>query len=91
MTLPSEIKLALSSLIAMVVTEGVKALFKKEIPELAKLLTAVVFTGIISLSEGLLALVPVEYQGAVSSVLALVVSLLGAFGLHRIYKAVRGW
>ncbi len=87
MVLPSEIKLALSSLIAMIVTEGVKAVFKKELPELVKLLTAVVFTAIISLSEGLLAFVPLEYQATVSAVFALVVSLLGAFGLHRIYKA----
>ena len=86
MVLPSEIKLALSSLIAMIVTEGVKAVFKKELPELVKLLTAVVFTAIISLSEGLLAFVPLEYQATVSAVFALVVSLLGAFGLHRIYK-----
>jgi len=50
-------------------------------------LTAVVFTALISLSEGLLAFVPLEYQATVSAVFALVVSLLGAFGLHRIYKA----
>ena len=87
MVLPSEIKLALSSLIAMIVTEGVKAVFKKELPELVKLLTAVVFTALISLSEGLLSFVPLEYQATVSAVFALVVSLLGAFGLHRIYKA----
>ncbi len=87
MVLPSEIKLALSSLIAMIVTEGVKAVFKKELPELVKLLTAVVFTALISLSEGLLGFVPFEYQPTVSAVFALVVSLRGAFGLHRIYKA----
>ncbi len=87
MVLPSEIKLALSSLIAMIVTEGVKAVFKKELPELVKLMTAVVFTALISLSEGLLGFVPLEYQATVSAVFALIVSLLGAFGLHRIYKA----
>mgnify|MGYP006328428565 CR=1 FL=1 len=87
MKLPIEIQVALSGLIAMVVTEGVKVVFKKDLPELAKILTAGVLTTIFALSEYFLGLVPVEFQATVSAVFSLVISLFGAFGLHRMYKA----
>ena len=87
--LPDELKLALSALIGFVVTEGVKAVFKKELPEVAKVITVSLFTGLVMFADGLLALVPPEYQPVVSGVLDLIVSLLGAFGAHRIYKATR--
>ena len=89
MELPIELQVALSGLVAMIVTEGVKALFQKEIPELAKVITAGLLTIIFGAFNYLLSLVPVEFQSTVSAVFAVVVSLLGAFGLHRMYKAMR--
>ena len=89
MELPIELQVALSGLVAMVVTEGVKALFQKDIPELAKVVTAGVMTILFGFSNYLLGLVPVELQQTVSAVFAVIVSLLGAFGLHRMYKALR--
>lgn len=87
--LPEEIKLALSALIGFVVTEGIKVVFKKELPEVAKVVSAAAFTGLVMFADGLLALVPTEYQAIVSGVLGLIVALLGAFGLHRVYKNVQ--
>ena len=89
MELPLELQVALSGLVAMIATEGVKALFKKDIPELAKVITAGLLTILFGASNYLLGLVPPELQQTVSAVFAVVVSLLGAFGLHRMYKAIR--
>ena len=90
MELPAEIKIFLSSIIGMIVTEGLKALFpNKDLSQVAKVMSAAIFTGLVMFADGLLALVPAQYQGVVGGVLALIVALLGAFGLHRIYKQVR--
>jgi putative flippase GtrA len=89
MELPLELQVALAGLVAMVVTEGIKALFQKEVPELAKVVSAGVMTVLLGFSTYLLSLVPVELRETVSAVFAVVVSLLSAFGLHRMYKALR--
>ena len=88
--LPDEVKLALSGLIGFVVTEGLKALFpNKDLGAVAKILSASLFTGLVMFADGLLALVPAEYQSVVSGVMGLLVAVLGAFGLHRVFKKLK--
>lgn len=90
--LPEELKLALASLIGFVVTEGLKALFpNKDLSSIVKVVSAALFTGLVMFADGLLALVPAEYQGVVGGVISLIVALLGAFGLHRVYKNTRSY
>ena len=87
--IPPEVGLALNVLIGFLVVEGIKVVFKKEIPELAKSITAVVVAAILSLFNIGLSYVPVEYQPLASQILTLLALVLGMFGLHRVYKSVR--
>ena len=88
--LPDEIKVALSSLIGFLVTEGLKALFPNvDIAPFVKVISAAVFTALVMFADGLLALVPPEYQSVVAGVLGLIVALLGAFGIHGVFKKTR--
>ena len=85
--LPIEIK----GLLTFLITQGAKALvglFGKDFSGTAAAITAVVIGSILFFVDGLLALVPVEYQDSVGAVLALIVSLLSAFGVHYTYKNI---
>ena len=85
--LPIEIK----GLLTFLITQGAKALvglFGKDFSGVAAAITAVVIGSILFFVDGLLALVPVEYQDSVGAVLALIVSLLSAFGVHYTYKNI---
>jgi len=86
-SLPIEIK----ALLTYLITQGVKALlalFGKDMAGVAAAVAAVVIGAIIFFIDGVLALVPVEYVDSVSAFLALVVSLLSAFGIHYTYQNV---
>ena len=87
--IPPEVGLALNVVIGFLVVEGIKVVFKKEIPELAKSITAVIVAAILSLFNIGLSYVPVEYQPLASQVLTLLALVLGMFGLHRVYKNFR--
>ena len=87
LSLPNEIK----ALLTYLITQGIKALlglFNKDMEGVAAALTAVVVGAFIFFADGLLALVPAEYIDSVGAFLALVVSLLSAFGIHYSYKNV---
>ena len=86
-SLPIEIK----ALLTYLITQGIKALlalFGKDIEGVAAAVAAVVIGAIIFFIDGVLALVPVEYVDSVSAFLALVVSLLSAFGIHYSYRNI---
>lgn len=85
--LPVEIK----GLITFLVTQGLKALanlFGFDFEGWASALVAIVAGAVIFFIEGVLGLVPVEQQPLVSAIIALVVSLLSAFGIHYTYRNV---
>ncbi len=85
--LPIEIK----ALLTYLITQGVKsllAMFGKDMAGMTAAISAVVIGSILFFIEGMLALVPAEYADSVSAFLALVVSLLSAFGIHYTYKNI---
>ena len=85
--LPIEIK----ALLTYLITQGAKALlvlFGKDFSGFASAITAVVIGSVLFFADGILALIPVEYQDTVGAALALIVSLLSAFGIHYTYKNV---
>jgi len=87
LSLPIEIK----ALLTYLITQGIKALlalFGKDMAGVAAAIAAVAVGAIIFFIDGVLALVPVEYVDSVSAFLALVVSLLSAFGIHYSYKNI---
>ena len=90
MELPQEITLLLAALIGFVVTNGLKALFPAwDITGVAAKITAALVTCAIALSEQGLAMVPAEYHTVVISIFALIVSVLGAYGIHFTIKSAR--
>jgi len=83
MQLPNEIVLLLSAGIGYLVTNGLKGLFPKwEISGSAAQITAALVTCMVALANQGLALVPPEYQQITLTVFTLIVSVLGAFGVH---------
>ena len=86
-TLPLELKAALTYF----TTQGIKAvlgLFGKDMAGMTAAITAVIVGTLLFFIEGAIALVPVEYADTVGAFLALLVSLLSAFGLHYSVKSV---
>ena len=87
LSLPIEIK----ALLTYLITQGIKALlalFGKDMAGVAAAVAAVAVGAIVFFIDGMLALVPVEYVDSVGAFLALVVSLLSAFGIHYSYKNI---
>jgi len=87
LSLPIEIK----ALLTYLITQGIKALlalFGKDIEGVAAAVAAVVVGSAVFFIDGMLALVPVEYVDSVGAFLALVVSLLSAFGVHYTYRNI---
>ena len=87
LSLPIEIK----GLLTFLITQGIKALlglFGKDMSGMTSAITAVIVGAIVFFVEGVLALVPAEYIDSVGAFLALVVTLLSAFGIHYSYKNV---
>ena len=85
--LPIEIK----GLLTFLITQGFKAflgLFGKDMSGKVAAIAAVIVGAAIFFIDGMLAQVPVEYVDSVSAGLALVVSLLSAFGIHYTYQNV---
>ena len=90
--LPEALRLLLSSGIAFLVTEGLKVVgkwFHADLSGVSAAIAAALTTALVVFIEALLGLVPEEYREAVQAVFALVIALLGAFGLHRQLKLLR--
>ena len=83
--LPPELRIPLVSLVTMLVTAGLKSianLLGGDIGGKLAALVAVVVGSIMFLIDGLISMVPVEYQDAVAAAFAFIIAILGAFGLH---------
>ena len=87
-TLPNEIVLLLSAGIGFLVTNGLKSLFPSwNISGTASQITAALVTCLVALGNQGLALVPAQYQQVVLTVFTLIVSVLGAYGIHYSLKS----
>jgi len=90
MNLPNEIVVLIAAGIGFLVTNGLKSLFPKwDISGAASQITAALVTCVVALGNQLLAFVPAQYQQVVVTVFALIVSVLGAFGMHYTLKQQR--
>lgn len=89
--LPSELVVLISAGVAFLVTNGLKALFPSwDISGVSAKITAALVTCVVALANQGLALVPAEFQQVVVTVFALIISILGAYGIHFTIKASRG-
>lgn len=88
--IPQEIVLLLFAVFGFLVTNGLKALFPAwDITGAAAKITAAIVTCIIALANMALALVPPEYKPVAVSIFTLVISVLGAYGIHYSMKAMK--
>jgi ABC-type Na+ efflux pump permease subunit len=87
-TLPNEIVVLLAAGIGFLVTNGLKSLFPTwDISGSAAQITAAFVTVVVALANQGLALVPVQYQQVVLTVFTLIITVLGAFGIHYSFKS----
>jgi hypothetical protein len=87
--LPPELRIPLVSLLTLLVTAGLKSvanLLGGDFGGKLAAIVAVVVGAVMFLIDGFIAMVPVEYQDAVSAAAGFIVALLGAFGLHYTIK-----
>jgi len=83
--LPNELKLILASVVAFLVTEGLKVVgkwFNADLSGAGAAIAASLTTAFVVFAESLLALVPELYMPTVSAIFGLLIALLGAFGVH---------
>lgn len=88
--LPVELQALLAAVIGYLVTQGLKSLstlLNADLNGWAAAITASVVTSVIYFFHAILSAVPVEAQPSVAITLTLIVSILGAFGVH---SAVKG-
>lgn len=84
--LPEELKMILAGFVGMLVTEGLKALgnlFKVDLSGNAAAVTAALVTALVFFADALLAKIPPEFEGVANAIFMLLVSVLGAYGIHR--------
>jgi hypothetical protein len=86
-TLPDPLVLLIAAGVGFLVTNGLKALLPKaDIAGTAAQITAAVVTGLVAFINQLLALIPSAYQEPTAIGLTLLISIVGAFGIHYTLK-----
>jgi hypothetical protein len=84
--LPTELKAILAGFVAMLVTEGLKALgdvLHIDLSGKVAAVTAAIVAAIVFFLDALLAKIPPEFEGVASALLFLLVTVLSAYGIHR--------
>jgi len=84
--LPDELKAILVPFVTLFVTEGLKALgnlFGVDLSGKAAAVAGAICGALFFFADVLLARIPPEFEGVANAVLMLLVSILGAYGLHR--------
>ena len=84
--LPDELKAILVPFVTLFVTEGLKALgqlFGVDLSGKAAAVAGAICGALFFFADDLLARIPPEFEGVANAVLMLLVSILGAYGLHR--------
>lgn len=90
--LPNELKIVVASVIAFLVTEGLKVVsgwVGKDLSGVSAAIAASLTTAIVVFAEALLALIPAAYQATTAAIFGLLIALLGAFGVHSQVKQLR--
>lgn len=86
--LTDAIVLLVTAAIGFLVTNGLKAAFPNvDISGVSAKVTAGIVMALVTFANFLLSFVPAQYHDAVTSGFALIISLLGAFGIHYTLKA----
>ncbi|MFZ5856768.1 MAG: hypothetical protein ACOYZ6_08055 [Chloroflexota bacterium] len=88
-TLPTELEALLAAGIGFLVTAGLKSLsilLGKDLSGWAAVITASIVTTVVYFFNALLSAVPPEAAPSVAIALTLLVSILSAFGIHKIVK-----
>lgn len=83
--LPIELKIALGSLLTLLLTAGMKSIAKllgKDIAGGWAAIVATLVATILFFIDGIVALIPVEYQEVAAGLFGLIITVLSAFGLH---------
>lgn len=91
--LPEPLVLALAALVGMLVAEGLKAIgtkLGKDFSGLAAGIASSVTAALVAIVEGVLDIVPADYQLYVQAVLAALVVVFGPAGIHRQLKRFGG-
>jgi hypothetical protein len=84
--LPDELKVILVPFVTLLVTEGLKALgslFQIDLSGKAAAVAGAICGALFFFADALLAKIPPEFEGVANALLMLLVSILGAYGLHR--------
>ena len=84
--LPIELQAVIAAGLGFLVTEGLKSLstlLGKDLSGAAAGITAALASAVFLFVGSLLSAIPAEYAGVVQASLALLVAVLGAFGIHR--------
>jgi hypothetical protein len=90
-TLPNEIVILISAGIGFLVTNGLKSLFPAwNISGVAAQITVALVTCVVALANQGLAFVPAQYQQVVVTAFTLIISILGAYGVHYSTNRSRG-
>ena len=87
--LPPELRIPLISFLTLLVTAGLKSLanlFGGDFGGKLAAFVAAVVGGLMFLIDGLIAMVPLEYQETVAALFAFIIAILGAFGAHYTIK-----
>ena len=83
--IPPELRVALAGLFTFLVTAGLKALaalIGKDFSGGIAALVAVIVGAMLFFIDGLVVLIPLEYQDVAAAVFGLALAILSAFGIH---------
>lgn len=89
--LPPELRVALGGFLAFLLTQGLKALANLigfDFSGWGSAIVASVVAAILLFVDGIIAMIPVEWQPVAGAVFGLVAALLSAFGVHYSYRNV---
>jgi hypothetical protein len=92
LTVPSELQALLAMVIGYVVTQGLKSLSQllhADISGWGSALSASIVTGVVLFFNALLSAVPDPARASVAVALTLLVTVLGAFGVHATVKTFK--
>ena len=87
--LPVELQAVIAAGLVFVVTEGLKVVsgwIGQDLSGFGAAIAAALVTVIVAMLNGWLSLVPAQYAETVAIALTLLVSILGAFGVHGLKK-----
>lgn len=89
--LPPDLRVALGGFLTFLLTQGLKALANIigfDISGWGSALVASLVAAILLFVDGIVAMIPPEYQPVASAIFGLIAAVLSAFGVHYSYKGL---